>query len=71
MPIFYAMLNVSAINARVILLSTMEPPAQIKTQRSFLKSLGLDLIKDYKKDQKPANNAPAKFKSKTSIRRRL
>ena len=64
MPIFYAMLNVSAINARAILLSSKEPPAQIKTQRSFLKSLGLDLIEDYKKIRSQQTIFPQNLKVK-------
>ena len=64
MAIFYAMVNASVINARVILLSTKKPPVQIKTRRSLLKSLGIDLIEDYKKIRSQQTMLPQNLKVK-------
>lgn len=44
MVIFFSALNVAAINARVILLSTANPPTRYKSRRLFLKDLALQLI---------------------------
>lgn len=46
MVVFFSMLNTAAINARVILLSTNDPPLQFKSRREFLKNLGLSLVAD-------------------------
>ncbi|XP_035223679.1 uncharacterized protein LOC118196352 [Stegodyphus dumicola] len=64
MTIFYAILNVPAINARIILLSTKEPPTQNRTRRSLLKSLGFKVIEDYKKIRSQQTMLPQSLKVK-------
>ncbi|GBM09645.1 hypothetical protein AVEN_43627-1, partial [Araneus ventricosus] len=64
MAVFYAMLNVATINSRVLLLSTKEPPAQNRTRRSFLKSLGFNLIEDYQKIRSQQTMLPQSLKAK-------
>ncbi|GBN51436.1 PiggyBac transposable element-derived protein 4 [Araneus ventricosus] len=64
MAVFYAMLNVAAINSRVLLLSTKEPPAQNRPRRSFLKSLGFNLIEDYQKIRSQQTMLPQSLKAK-------
>ncbi|KFM60418.1 PiggyBac transposable element-derived protein 4, partial [Stegodyphus mimosarum] len=43
MVILFSVLNVAAINARIFLMSTKNPPIQFKNRRFFLKTLGLVL----------------------------
>lgn len=42
--IFYSFMNIAAINARVILLSTRNPPIKYKSRNLFLKDLSFSLI---------------------------
>lgn len=45
--IFFAWLNVAAVNARILLLSTKKTPTQKnQTRRSFLKCLGFKLVEE-------------------------
>ncbi|KFM74523.1 PiggyBac transposable element-derived protein 4, partial [Stegodyphus mimosarum] len=46
MVIFFSALNIAAINARIILLSTANPPTRYRSRRLFLKDLALELIKN-------------------------
>lgn len=52
MVILFSMLNVAAINARILLMSTKNPPTQFKNRRFFLKTLGLVLSENYR-NRKP------------------
>ncbi|XP_054706863.1 uncharacterized protein LOC129216672 [Uloborus diversus] len=45
--IFYSILNVAAINARIALLSNKDPPILYQKRRRFIKDLALSLINDY------------------------
>ncbi|GBL80083.1 hypothetical protein AVEN_29091-1 [Araneus ventricosus] len=58
MVIFYYMLNVVAINARVALMSTKTPPLQYTSRRRFLKKLALSLIETHMKDKKNMQMLP-------------
>nr|XP_015905033.2 uncharacterized protein LOC107437514 [Parasteatoda tepidariorum] len=49
MVILFSMLNVAAINARVLLMSTKNPPTQFRNRRFFLKTLGLVLSEQHRK----------------------
>lgn len=47
MVVFYCVLNVAAINARVALMSTKTPPLEYQNRRKFIKQLALSLIKPH------------------------
>jgi hypothetical protein len=47
MVIFYCALNVAAINARVVVMSTKTPPMQYRSRRKFIKNLALSLIQPH------------------------
>lgn len=64
MVIFFSMLNVAAINARIILLSTKKPPTHHRTRRSFLKCLGLELVEEHKKCRSQQAMLPRNLKEK-------
>lgn len=63
MVIFFSMLNVAAINARIILLSKKEPPLQYKSRRLFLKDLSLCLIKEFVKERSEVLELPRNLHS--------
>ncbi|GBN79320.1 hypothetical protein AVEN_11700-1 [Araneus ventricosus] len=62
--IFFSLLNVAAINARIILLSTKTPPSQNQSRRAFLKHLGLQLIEDYRENRSHQAMLPQSIKEK-------
>lgn len=64
MVIFFSLLNVAAINARVILLSTKTPPSQYQSRRTFLKHLGFQLIEDYREIRSHQAMLPKSIKEK-------
>lgn len=45
--IFYSILNVAAINARIVLLSNKNPAVVYRNRRRFIKDLAFSLIRDY------------------------
>lgn len=56
--VFFALLNIAAINSRVILMSTTSPPLMYKSRRDFLKDLGLALVKDHIKYRSTLESLP-------------
>ncbi|XP_035213239.1 uncharacterized protein LOC118187142 [Stegodyphus dumicola] len=58
MVIFFSVLNVAAINARIILLSKKEPPTEYHTRRTFLKALGMQLIENVQNERRRASVVP-------------
>ena len=64
MVIFFALLNVAAINARILLSCTKKPRIQNQTRRSFLKCLGFTLIEEYKKNRSQQSMLPRNLKEK-------
>lgn len=46
MVVFFSILNTAAINARVLLLSSKNPPTEYSSRRRFLKDLAIDLTKE-------------------------
>lgn len=84
MVIFFSLLNVAAINARIILLSKKEPCVEYRSRRFFLKALGMKLIQNFQSEQsgqsllpnskdklisKDSNNEPPIKKPKMSYKR--
>lgn len=45
--IFFYLLNIAALNARIILMSTQDPPLKYRSRRAFLKDLSLSLVRDH------------------------
>ena len=62
MAVFFSVLNVAAINARIILLSAKEPPTEFTTRRSFIKYLGMKLIEQHKFERSQKPMLPLKLK---------
>ncbi|XP_071042565.1 piggyBac transposable element-derived protein 4-like [Parasteatoda tepidariorum] len=58
MVIFYSILNIAAINARIILHSTKTPPLQHRSRRLFLKDLALGHIKNFIDRRSQQENLP-------------
>lgn len=71
MVIFFSLLNVAAINARIILLSTKNPPTQCQSRRAFLKNLGFDLIADYRENRSQQAMLPKSIKEKLNAEKEM
>ncbi|XP_054713571.1 piggyBac transposable element-derived protein 4-like [Uloborus diversus] len=67
MVVFFCILNVAAINARIILLSKKDPPVEYKNRRHFLKKLALCLVEEKKANRVVSEEPPTK-KAKVSGR---
>ncbi|XP_035206542.1 piggyBac transposable element-derived protein 4-like [Stegodyphus dumicola] len=64
MVIFYCVLNVAGINARVSLMSTKNPPLQYKSRRMFLKTLALSLVNPQIKRRSNMQMLPRELREK-------
>lgn len=68
MIIFFSMLNIAAINARVLLLSASKPEEKYRKRRLFLKDLALELLKEQIQEKSVQPLMTRKLQKETNTR---